>query len=51
MKHYEATYAGQTLRVTAHHAFEAQFLACQKLGLAGRLQHMVKVTLTQGVTA
>lgn len=48
MKHYQATYEGQTISVMARHPHEAQFLASQKLGL--KLQHLVKVRLT-GETA
>lgn len=51
MKQYQATYGDHSVAIVARHLHEAQFLACQKLGLAGRLQHLIKVRLTQGETA
>ena len=51
MKNYQATYGGHTIAVTARHLHEAQSNACLMFGLAGKLQHLIKVRLYEGETA
>lgn len=51
MKQYDAFFGEATIRIAARHAFEAQAKATVEFNLPGRLQHMIKVRLIEGVTA